>query len=92
MTQLRGGGIPLGLNERDRLCHQNIKFEDGDYLIMASDGLSVLGDAINQVLSESKNQDVRIFAQRILHEVAVVTNGTNDDITVMVCKFHKVTE
>lgn len=92
LTVLRGGGMPLGLGENDRLRHTSVKVSDGDYLILASDGLSVLNEQLEPVIINSKTQDVRSYAQKILYSLAENADGSNDDVTVMVCKFHKVTE
>lgn len=92
LTVVRGGGMPLGLSENDRLRHAGVKVADGDFLILASDGLSALNEQLGPVLLESRSPDVRTFAQKILYRLAESVDGANDDVTVMVCKFHKVTE
>lgn len=89
VSVLHGGGLPLGLGECDRLHHQHVKVDDGDYLILASDGLSVINEPLEQVLLNCKNDDARLFAQNILRRLAEENNAANDDVTVMVCKFHK---
>lgn len=86
---IRGGGIPLGLSEKDRLRHASIKIDDGDYLILASDGLSILNDQLEEVILKSQCNDVRIFAQKILYHLTKENGNTNDDVTVMVCRFEK---
>lgn len=90
---LQGGGMPLGLSENDRVRHLNVKLADGDYLILASDGLSVLNENLEPVLAGSQHENVRIFAQKILQQLSEITeSGAGDDITVMVCKFQKTPE
>ncbi len=87
---LKGGGIPLGLSEHDRLLHRNIQAEDGDFLILASDGLSVLSEKINDTILRCKNDDTRVFAKNILNTLCEECGVNNDDdVTVMVCKFQK---
>ena len=85
--------MPLGLSENDRVRHLNVKLADGDYLILASDGLSVLNENLEPVLAGSQHENVRIFAQKILQQLSEITeSGAGDDITVMVCKFQKTPE
>ncbi len=90
---LRGGGIPLGLGEQDRLSHMNIQAEDGDWLILASDGLSALQDDLERIIPECCIDDPRNCAKAILrnHSEACQSNNS-DDVTVMVCKISKNTE
>lgn len=92
ISVLRGGGLPLGLSEKDRLHHQHIKVDDGDYLILASDGLSAISEPIEQVLLLCRATDTKIFAQNILRRLVEENDAANDDVTVMVCKFHKKAE
>ncbi len=89
---LHGGGMPLGLTDKDRLRHSNVKVSDDDYIILASDGLAVINEDIEDVLMKSKNEDVRLFAKKILNHITNENDGGSDDVTVMVCKFHKKEE
>ncbi len=93
LTTLQGGGMPLGLCENDRLRHINAKIEDGDYLIMASDGLAALGEELPATLLECQNPNVRIYANKILQRLSEKADCQyGDDVTVMICKFQKTTE
>ncbi len=93
LNVVKGGGMPLGLSENDRLYHLGIKFEDRDYLILASDGLSLLGDRIGETLIRCRDDDVRTYSKNILRTIAEECDPcTCDDITIMVCKFYKKTE
>ncbi len=86
-----GGGVPLGLTEKDRLQQNTFKFEDGDFLIMATDGLSAIKE-VELLLNQCKSEDPRTFARNILQTITQESNDSgNDDITVMVCKFNKTT-
>ena len=88
-----GGGIPIGLTDTDRIKHETIKLHHGDYLILASDGLLSDSERIEQLLMDSKDEDVRNFAKKILyaHSEQNLSNG-DDDVTVMVCKIKKTEE
>lgn len=90
LTVLKGGGIPLGLCEKDQLLHRHFQAEDGNVLILASDGLSLLEDQIEASILQSQNEDPRIYAKKLLHTLCECCgNANSDDVTVMVCKFHK---
>ncbi len=90
VTVLRGGGMPLGLNEHDRLQHMSITIRSGDYLILASDGLSVMQEQLDKVIPACRSEDVRSFAKNILLSLGKrCGNANSDDVTVMVCKFHE---
>lgn len=93
LSILKGGGMPLGLSENDRLRHMNIRIQDQDFLILASDGLTALNDQLEETIIRCKDSDVRTYAKRILQNLSS-ESGTSagDDVTVMVCKFHKKTE
>ena len=92
LTVLSGGGVPLGLCEKDRLRHLSVQLSDGDYLILASDGLSALEGDLEKVLTESIQENVRDFARRILRSLSEKSESGKDDVTVMVCKFQKNAE
>ncbi len=93
LTILRGGGMPLGLGEKDRLRHINIKVQDGDCLILASDGLTALNEQLEDSLVKCRDTDVRTYAKKILQSLSEKSeSAVSDDVTVMVCKFHKMTE
>lgn len=90
---IHGGGLPLGLSEHDNLRHYTLTVHDGDFLILASDGLSVLQDQLNELIPKCCTSDVRDFAKNILRSFSEIHgNTTADDITIMVCKFHEKAE
>jgi stage II sporulation protein E len=87
-----GGGIPLGLTDTDRIKHETIKLHHEDYLILASDGLISHSDHIERILLDSKDEDVRSFAKKILYTHSEQNPEHSDDVTVMVCKIKKTEE
>jgi stage II sporulation protein E len=82
-----GGGIPIGLIENEKIRHETINLHDGDFLILASDGLSNCEETLEKTLFDCMNDDVGQFARNILQSQSKhsPTYG-DDDITVMVCK------
>ncbi len=85
-----GGGVPLGLSDHDRLNHVNLQAEDGDWLILASDGLSILQENLETIIRESCNKNPRNFAKAILRKHSEICKSNNgDDVTIMVCKISK---
>ncbi len=86
LSIIKGGGMPLGLSEYDRVKHCTYRLSDGDYLIMASDGLSALGTQQEASVLMNKNDNIRLYAQNILKSMP---ESTNDDITIIVAKFQK---
>ena len=89
---LHGGGLPLGLNERDQLKHHNIKIHNDDIIIMATDGLSVLNNEINETIMGCYSKDIRQYAKNLLLASSENNKICSDDITVMVCKIQKCNE
>lgn len=84
LSIIKGGGIPLGLSEYDRVKHCTYRLSDGDYLVMASDGLSALGLQQETSILMHKCDNIRLYAQNILKNMP---ESTNDDITIIVAKF-----
>ena len=89
---LRGGGLPFGLTERDQLKHHNIKIHSNDTIIMATDGLSVLGEKINKTITDCYSDDIRQYAKNLLLATVEKNGRCIDDITVMVCKIQNSNE
>ena len=89
---IRGGGLPFGLTERDQIKHLSASFSDGDTLLMASDGISALGEQLTDLLAENKQSDVRLIAQKIMQSYAQQYGPVNDDITVIVSRFKRMDE
>ncbi len=88
LSVIKGGGMPMGLCERDKIRHCTLQIEDGDFIIMSTDGLSSLNDRIESAILESKNEDPKRFAEQILRKLSAISSPS-DDVTVMVCKFNK---
>ncbi len=90
---ISGGGLPVGLSEREKLSHQSKKLLSGDFIVMVSDGIGSLGDRIDVHIAKAIDENVRIFARNILKELSIVESGSiDDDVTVLVCKIQNSDE
>ncbi len=92
MAILYGGGLPIGLSEKDKLQHKTVKLLNGDFLILASDGLTALGDHPEIIIAQCADENVRIFARNIINAVANACPDVTDDVTIMVCRIQKYSE
>ena len=93
LSVLRGGGMPLGLSENDRVKHQSIRISDGDFLIMGSDGLTAFDKQTDAMILLCKHDNVKTYTQNILKRIFEINgNRCDDDITIIAAKFQKNAE
>ncbi len=92
ISVISGGGMPIGLSERDKIRHCSIQLSKGDYIIMGSDGLSQFGDRITENILCCKDPDPRKFAEKILRKLSEYAPFGSDDVTVIVCRIDSTEE
>ncbi len=93
LSKFRGGGLPLGIGDQDRVQHHSIRIADGDYLIMGSDGLAASSFQVENAIMLSKDENVKDYALKILKYLSEHNDGNNrDDITVIAAKIQKNAE
>ena len=98
VTRLEDGGPVVGLLEFAPYGEGQVKLNDGDTIVMFSDGVSEalnaggdeFGDArLEEVASAVKDQSSSEIVERIVSAVRTFTKGApqSDDITVMVIRY-----
>ena len=93
MTILHGGGLPVGLSDRDKLLHRSLQLQSGDFLIMTSDGITALCDRPEIDIARCVDENVRLFARNILNLTSDKGDqSVTDDVTILVCKIEKCRE
>ncbi len=85
------GNLPLGIFRNIEVESTSKKLQDGDYLIMMSDGvLDAFGeedyqDTLQNVIEEITEQNPREFAEKLLHLAIRASEGhISDDMTIIV--------
>ena len=87
--------MPVGMLEKTELDVQTIRVEDGDILVMCSDGLldsqnEINKDWIEEYLKNNNTTNVQKVADLIVAEAVDNSFGiARDDITVMIAKIEK---
>lgn len=76
--------LPLGIMERVDCAAEDIYMEEGDILVMVSDGAQAQDDWLSQELSQTNSDDVRRMARDIL--ALACARGSDDDVTVIVIR------
>lgn len=92
---LKSEQMPLGIVNEISLAEQIIKFQDGDIIVLASDGIVeskdiTKNDWLEEFLKNSSTNNVQKLADLILAEAIDNSYGmANDDMTVIVAKVMK---
>lgn len=89
VEQLAEGSLPLGIFQQVRVEPIRRELEDGDYLIMVSDGvIDAFGepgyeDAMNRIIAGITEQNPGEIADKLLREALISAGGRiRDDMTV----------
>lgn len=82
ITSVSGDELPIGIMDKIEIKKNDIKLNDGDYVIMVSDGVSEMKlNALNKI----KNSD----CQKIVREILDLDEEISDDETVIVIAIKK---
>lgn len=90
ILKIGGGGFPAGLTEKTVYTKQTEELQDGDLVIMMSDGLSEATDKIQALLLLNKYESIEALTKEMID---CAYNNTlaesDDDMTVMCAKIIK---
>lgn len=94
LQKIHAGALPLGILDEFEPAEQEIELQDGDVIVMFTDGISDLeeeNDQLHFALTTClKNNGVQVVADEILDSALKLCNGqARDDTTVMVTKIRK---
>lgn len=93
VIRIHGGGMPPTLCGGDKMMHKSVKLTNGDYLVMASDGLASLDKSLESILLDCEHEDLRVYARNILKKSSLSSEGiADDDSTVIVAKIYNSQE
>lgn len=83
--------LPIGILSKASLCSQTVKLQDGDWIIMMSDGVTDIGDEWIKDIINSTNYNSSEELARLIVKTAVFmrSNVHDDDITAAVMKISK---
>ncbi len=90
LYRIRSRTSPLGVLSELDAERIRVELEDGDYIIMFSDGVSPDGESpwLLEALAEPADQDTERYARAIL-EVAKENSESGDDMSVMVTRINR---
>lgn len=90
VERFKGDSLPLGCLEEGRVGCQYKKLYDGDMIIMLSDGMLSFEDmegaaeSVEAVLEKIETPNAQSFADQLMAAVPAVSDGHEDDRTVLV--------
>lgn len=87
LIKIDPSSLPIGIVDDIEVYDCSINLQDGDYIIMFSDGISGSEKKMKEVLNRCKNYHPQILAKEILD--SYVGKKIKDDTTVMVIKVQK---
>ncbi len=98
VKELSGSSLPLGILREIEMDIKRERLEDGDLLVMVTDGISEAGVRVNnsanwikRALLEIKHMHPQLVADHILEEALQKSKGTvSDDMSVIVCKLRRI--
>ena len=90
LIEIKENGFPVGLNDNVFIEKQDIILNEGDIIIMMSDGVSNVVKKIQSILLISKGKNIETLCRELMD---TAYNNTpkeyDDDMTVIVSKFSK---
>ena len=90
LIKINGGGYPAGLNEKITYSFSGAALEDGDFIIMMSDGVSGAADRLQAVLLMSEQTDPEAMTRELIDcAYNSIPPEFDDDMTVLTAKVTK---
>ena len=90
LIKINGGGYPAGLTDKINYVYFSTTLEDGDYIIMMSDGVSAADDKLQAAILMSKSREPETITKELLDCAYDSTQPEyDDDMTVLTAKVTK---
>lgn len=90
LIKIGAGGFPAGLTEKISFSYSGAALEDGDYIVMMSDGVSGVSEPLQATLLMNEHSDPEALTRELIDcAYNKIPPELDDDMTVLVAKITK---